>query len=221
MSRARGEGELAEDIRRHTVIARPPLCPEIALHLVTPACPLWTAGEAELERLGLGEPYWAFAWPGGQALARFLLDHPERVRGRRVLDFGAGGGVEAVAAALAGAASVRATDLDPRAAVACSLNAALNRVEVRAGTEDVLGDVDLAVDLVLVGDVTYEAGLGARVMDWLAALASRGIEGWVADPGRGFVGPARLERLAVYDAPSDVDVGGRYRVATPVDRVVP
>lgn len=202
-----------------TEVAVPPLVPEVKLHLVTPRCALWSAGEAELEALGLGEPFWAFAWPGGQALARYLLDNPGFVRGRRVLDFGAGGGVEAVAAALAGARTVRATDIDPLAAVACGMNASLNGVRIDADSEDVLGHLDLDVDVVLAGDVTYEAELGTRVVDWLARLSAQGVDVLVADPGRGFLPEQRLEAVACYEAPSDVDVDGRYRVTTWVRRI--
>lgn len=208
-------------VRGHTVIARPPLCPELRLHLVTDACPLWRAGEAELARLGLGEPFWAFAWPGGQAIARHLLDHPELCRGRRVLSFGAGGGVEAIAAARAGAASVRATDIDPLAVVACRLNARLNDVVLEADAADLLGVDALDFDLVLAGDVTYEVELGVQVIAWLSKLAGQGAQCLVADPGRGFLPNADLEPIALYDAPSDVDVDGRYRVTTTVSRVRP
>lgn len=206
-------------IRAHTVIARPPLCPELRLHLVTDACPLWRAGEADLHRLGLEEPFWAFAWPGGQALARFLLDRPETCRDRRVLAFGAGGGIEALAAALAGARHVRATDIDPLAVMACRLNARLNGLAIDVDGQDVLGRTDLDRDLVLAADVTYASKLGAEVMAWLTALADRGVEALVADPGRGFLPKERLAPLAIYDAPSDVDVDGRYRVPTSVQRV--
>lgn len=214
-----GEAALEDVVARHTVLARPPLCPELELHLITDACPLWRADEAELARIGLEAPFWAFAWPGGQALARYLLDRPDIARGRRVLDFGAGGGVEALAAARAGARSVRATDLDPVAVAACRMNARRNGLALDADTEDVLGRADLDVDLVLAGDVTYEAGLGERVVTWLEALAARGVRVLAADPGRGFLPEGRLVPVASYDAPSDVDVGGRHRVRTTVATV--
>lgn len=213
--------DLEARVRAHSVIARPPLCPELRLHLVTSACSLWRADEAELCRLGLPDPFWAFAWPGGQAIARRLLDHPEAARGRRVLDFGAGGGIAAIAAALSGARSVWATDLDPLAGAACRLNAALAGVTLRVSDDDLLGREDLEVDLVLVGDVTYDPELGSEVVVWLERLARRGVEAWVGDPGRGFLPTASLERLATYDAPADVDVDGRYRVPTSVFRVGP
>lgn len=206
------------DLRQHTVVARPALCPELQLHLITPSCPLWKATEKDLLALGIDEPYWAFAWPGGQALARYILDDPGRWAGRRVLDFGAGGGVEAMAAALCGA-RVWATDLDPRAEAACRANARLNGVEdrVHAETIDVLGRVDLEVDAVVIGDVTYEDSLAERVADWAEALAARGLEVLVADPGRGFL-DERFPVVATYAAPSDIDVDGQYLVPTCIRR---
>lgn len=207
---------LTSRVHAHTIVSRPPLCPELELHLVTAECDLWRATEADLERLGLEPPYWAFAWPGGQALARYILDDPDRWRGRVVLSFGAGGGIEAMAAARSGA-RVWATDLDPLAVAACTLNAELNGVtaRVRAEVMDVLGRLDLSIDAVLIGDVTYEAGLAHRVGAWAEALAARGVEVLIADPDRGFL-DERFPVVATYEAPSDVDVDGRYLVTTPI-----
>jgi predicted nicotinamide N-methyase len=151
-----------ELVLQHTVVATPPLCPELRLHLVTETCPLWRATEADLARLGLSEPYWAFCWPGGQALARHLLDHPALVAGARVLDFGAGSGVEAIAALRAGAAHALAADIDPLAGVACRLNARLNDVALEVTDEDLVGS-DRGWDVVLVGDMFYERRLAERV----------------------------------------------------------
>lgn len=202
-----------ESILQHTVVARPPLVPELALRLVTDACALWRAGEAELARLGLPEPYWAFAWPGGQALARLLLDRPALVRGRRVLDFGSGCAVEAIAALRAGAADALAADIDPWAAEAAHLNATLNGVSLETTTEDLVG-ADHGWDVVLVGDVFYEARFAARLQTWLEGLARRGAQVLVGDPSRGFFARDRAELVAEYDAPADVDVGGLYLRAT-------
>ena len=213
------EAERAALIRHLTEVAAPPLVPELPLHLVTAACPLWRAGEAELAALGLEDPFWAFAWPGGQALARFLLDHPERARGRRVLDFGAGSGLVALAAARAGASRVRATDLDPLAVTACRLNAERAGVALDADAEDVLGRVDLDVDLVTLADVTYAADLGARIRAWASALTGRGIEVLASDPGRGFFEPASATELATYAAPGDADLDGTCQVRCRVLRV--
>ncbi len=211
-------GERTETILEHTVVARPPLVPEVALRLVTEACALWRAGETELVQLGLPEPYWAFAWPGGQALARLLLDRPELVRGRRVLDFGSGCAVEAVAALRAGAASALAADIDPWATDAARLNAALNGVSLETTSEDLVGSDD-GWEVVLVGDVFYETRFAARLQTWLEGLARRGALVLVGDPSRGFFARDRAELVAEYDAPSDVDVGGLYLRATGVYRI--
>lgn len=122
-------GSRRQFILDQTVQTVPPLCPELPMRLITDACPLWTAGDATLEALNLPAPYWGFAWPGGQALARYLLDHPEDVRGRRVLDFGAGCGIEALAALRVGAAQAVGADIDPFAEHAMHLNAELNGFE--------------------------------------------------------------------------------------------
>ena len=209
----------ADRVRGHTVIERPPLCPELRLHLITEACPLWRATETDLASVGLVEPYWGFAWPGGQALARFLLDHPDYCRGRTVLDFGAGGGIAALAAARSGAFSVCAADIDPVAAAACRLNALLNGLTLRATSENLLPRLDIDAELIVVGDATYDERLAAEVVQWLRALVREGRTALVADPGRGFLSGPDLEPVAVYDAPADVDVGGRYRVKTTVYRV--
>ena len=126
-------------IRCHTRLSHAPLVPEIALHLATEITPIWQATEEWLTARGIAPPYWAFAWPGGQALARYILDNPETVAGRRVLDFACGCGIAATAAVLAGAASVEAADIDPLAAVAARLNAAANNVMVAAETIDFVG----------------------------------------------------------------------------------
>ena len=197
-------------IRAHTVASRPFLCPELALRLITPDCPLWQSDLDGLERLGLPEPFWGFAWPGGQALARYVLDHPILVEGRSVLDFGSGGGVVAVAALKAGAARVMAADTDPWAADAVQLNAALNGGRIEVHTRDLVGTQLDGWDVVLAGDVCYEAGLALRVLDWLRELSSTGILIRLADPDRGPLVGRGLEPVAAYDAPTDVDPGGIY-----------
>ncbi len=206
-------------IRQQTVVDRAYLVPEVALHLITDACPLWTATDADLEALDLSAPYWAFAWSGGQALARYVLDHPEEVAGKTVLSFGAGGGIEAIAAALAGARRVIAADIDPVAVEAIRMNAALNAVELEVTARDLLGVVTPAWDVVLAGDVTYEDELAARVVDWLTRLQIEGAQVRIADPGRGFVDETRLVPLVTYDAPSDIDIDGTDLKPTTVFRV--
>lgn len=202
-------------IEAQTVVARPFLVPEVALRLVTDACPLWRATDADLEALGLPAPYWAFAWAGGQALARYVLDHAHRVAGKTVLSFGAGGGVEAIAAALAGA-TVVATDIDPFAVEALRINAALNGVSLTATDQDVLGVLDPSWDVVLVGDVTYETELAEQTVAWLSALSQRGAAVLLSDPGRGFIDPARFTTLTTYESPSDVDLDGTDLRTTPI-----
>ena len=129
-------------VRRNTAITVPPLVPEIRLYLATEATPIWLATEETLARNGLPPPFWAFAWAGGQALARYLLDHPAVVAGRSMLDFGAGSGLVAIAAAKAGAGSVVAAEIDNFAAVAIAANAALNDVEIAVQTADLLDTVN-------------------------------------------------------------------------------
>jgi predicted nicotinamide N-methyase len=204
-------------VPEHTVIAAPTLCPELRMHLITPASPLWRATEAEAAAAGLVEPYWAFCWAGGQALARYILDHGEIVRGRRVLDFGAGGGVEAMAAAVRGGA-VLAADIDPIAVRAVRVNAELNGVEVDVTTEDLIGSPG-PWDVVLVGDVTYEADLTRRVLAWLRDLSTRGATVLIGDPGRGFIDPSTLHAVITYDAPADNDPGESFFVRTTVYQV--
>lgn len=215
-------GETFEQQRRfivaQTELVPPPICPELRLHLVTERCPLWRATEDALARMGLEPPYWAFCWAGGQALARWLLDHPEVVRGRRVLDFGAGGGVEALAAMRVGAASVIASDIDPLAAVAMVLNAEANGLELEVTTDDLICRDD-GWDVVLAGDVCYDRALAERVLAWLRQLARRGALVLVGDPQRGYLDTRALEQIAELDAPSDVDVDGKYLRRTGIYRV--
>ncbi len=214
------ESAAARLVRASTNRMRTPLCPELRLHLIDPSGPLWRADEAELRSRGIADPFWGFAWPGGQALARYLLDRPGLVRGRRVLAFGAGSGIEAVAAARAGA-QVWATDIDPLAVAACRLNGDENGVRMVATDEDVLGRLDLGADVVLAADVVYGLELGRTVSGWLQKLAHQGVLALLADPDRGFLPPMPLERLAILHAAADADPTGAERVATAVARVLP
>jgi predicted nicotinamide N-methyase len=188
-------------IARGTRVERPPHCPEIALHLASDAVPLWQATEEELGAIGLPPPFWAFAWAGGQALARYILDRPETVAGKRVLDFAAGSGLVAIAAMRAGARSAIAADIDPFAIEAIAINAQLNAVAVDAVAEDLIGRLDLEVDLVLIGDCAYERDLAERVFGWIAALEGGGVAVLVGDPGRTYLPRDRLESLAQYRVP--------------------
>lgn len=194
-------------IRRHTVVVAPGLTPELQLHLATDVTPLWAATQDFLDRNGLEPPFWAFAWPGGQALARLILDQPERVRGKRVLSFAAGGGIEAIAAARAGAEAVLANDIDPIALVACGLNAGLNDEALQVCGDDLLaGGAPLGwerPDVVLAGDVCYDREMAARVIPWLQHWAEAGVTVLMADPGRSYLpeGPG-LDVVASYEVPT-------------------
>ncbi|MCB9653340.1 MAG: methyltransferase [Deltaproteobacteria bacterium] len=196
-------------IEEHTVLHRPFACPELLLRLVTPECVLWSATELDLKRLGLEDPFWGFAWGGGQALARFLLDHPEVVRGARVLDFGAGSGLCAIAAVKAGAARVTASEIDEVATTAMALNAALNGVEFDVCLDDMIGVLG-PWDVVLAGDVCYDRQLTERLTSWFQALLVAGTRVLVGDPGRGFLPELGRETLACVEVPADVDVGGTH-----------
>ncbi len=183
-------------ITAHTELARPALVPEIALYLATEITPIWLASEAFLEQAGIAPPFWAFAWPGGQALARFILDNPAKVAGRRVLDFAAGGGVASIACALAGARSVEAADIDPMASAAIGLNAEANGVEVAVFAGDVVG-APCRWDLILCGDVCYEAPMTGHILPWLRRMTTNAAV-WIADPGRAYL-PKGMNALASYD----------------------
>ncbi len=196
----------ADFIRAHTTPAHPALVPELILWSATEITPLWQATEAWLEARDLAPPFWAFAWPGGQALARHVLDHPRLVAGRRVLDFAAGGGIAAIACARAGAASVVAAEIDPLARAAIALNAAENGVAVTVAAEDLVGTSG-QWDLILAGDVCYEAPMTARILPWLRARA-RGAEVILADPGRAYL-PAGLAALARYRVPTTRELEDR------------
>jgi predicted nicotinamide N-methyase len=155
-------------IKTHTRLLPVPHAPEISLYVADEATALWQKTEDDLGAIGLPPPFWAFAWAGGQALARFILDHPEAVQGRSVLDFASGSGLVAIAAAKAGAASVTAVDIDGFAIAAIGLNAAVNHVRVTARQSDLVGS-DEGWDAVLAGDICYERDLAERVVSWLNA----------------------------------------------------
>ena len=189
-------------VRDNTRLARPPLVPEVALHLASEVVPLWQATEEDLAQSGLPPPFWAFAWAGGQALARFLLDHPDQVAGKRVLDFAAGSGVQGIAAALAGAARVEASEIDPFALAALALNAEANGVALALRGDDLVGALEADWEVVLAGDVCYERPMAGRVAAWLGALAGRGVTVLMGDPGRTYLPRAGLEKLARYAVPT-------------------
>jgi predicted nicotinamide N-methyase len=187
-------------IREHTRLLPVPHAPEIAIHVAEEATELWQKTEDELATIGLPPPFWAFAWAGGQALARYLLDETAIVRGRRVLDFASGSGLVAIAAARCGAASVEACDIDAFAAEAMALNAAANGVSLTIRLEDLVGS-DEGWDLICAGDVCYERAMADSVVAWLARLSARGAMVLIGDPGRSYLPKERLEALASYAVP--------------------
>ncbi len=204
-------------VRAHTAVARAPLVPEIALYLATEITPIWQATEAWLERSGVEPPFWAFAWPGAQALARMILDHPALVRGRKVLDFAAGCGLAAIACARAGA-TVEAAEIDPMAIAAVEANAALNGVAVGTLEGDVVGQ-DSRWDLILCGDVCYEAPMTSHILPWLRGLAATS-EVWVADPGRAYLPTAGMTTLASYEVATTVELEDRAQRRTTIYRLL-
>lgn len=212
-------GRHADFIRRETAIASPPLIPELRLHLATEITPIWRATEAELAREGVDPPYWAFAWPGGQALARHLLDTPGLVAGKRVLDFAAGSGLTAIAAARAGG-RVEANDIDPVAAAAIDLNAALNHVVLDVSTDDLVGS-DCRWDIVLAGDICYEQPMAAHVFPWLQRCAADGALVLMGDPGRAYLPDDGLERVALYEVPTSLELEDRTLRPTTIWRILP
>lgn len=187
-------------IRAETRLRPVPLVPEVSLHVADEAVPIWHRTEEELGELGLPPPFWAFAWAGGQALARHVLDHPDTVRGRKVLDFASGSGLVGIAAMKAGAASVTCADIDPFAVAAIALNGEANGVALSPTQADLIGR-DEGWDTVLAGDIAYERDLSEKVFAWLLALAARGAGVLIGDPGRTYLPKERLTRLAEYSVP--------------------
>jgi predicted nicotinamide N-methyase len=194
-------------IRTHTLPMRAPLVPEITLQLATEIKPIWQATEDWLRQHNLAPPFWAFAWPGSQVLARHVLDHRALVAGRRVLDFAAGCGLAAIACALAGAATVEAAEIDPFAVAAIRLNADANAVAVAALEGDVIGAA-CRWDLILCGDVCYEAPMTRHILPWLRAMAAEA-EVWIADPGRAYVPADGLDEFARMTVPTTIELEDR------------
>jgi predicted nicotinamide N-methyase len=203
MSRSGAIADRKAFILAETRLRPVPHAPEIALHVADEATELWRRTEEELGEMGLPPPFWAFAWAGGQALARYLLDHPESVAGRRVLDFASGSGLVAIAAARAGAADVEAAEIDAFAGEAILLNAAANGVSERIAVtlHDIVGE-DRGWDTVLAGDICYERSVAEAVTAWLKALAKRGAHVLIGDPGRTYLPRGDLEEIATYQVPT-------------------
>ncbi|MGL4975414.1 MAG: class I SAM-dependent methyltransferase [Bosea sp. (in: a-proteobacteria)] len=184
-------------ILAHTRLLPVPHAPELSLHVADEATELWQKTEDELGEIGLPPPFWAFAWAGGQGLARYILDHPDEVRGKRVLDFASGSGLVAIAAAKAGASHVLACDIDAFAISAMELNAKANNVSFES-TDDQLVGCDPGWDVILAGDICYERELAQRVMNWLMQLVARGARVLIGDPGRAYLPKDQLVELEHY-----------------------
>jgi predicted nicotinamide N-methyase len=195
-------------IRANTALVSPPLVPEIKLHLATEIVPLWQLTEEELAAQGIPPPYWAFAWSGGQALSRYVLDHPDLVSGKSVLDFGSGSGLVAIAAAKAGAERVMAADIDFFAQAAIKLNAAANVAIVSTTTADLI-DSQGNWRVILAGDMCYERPLAERLLAWLLDRAAHGARVLLGDPGRSYFPKRGVEKLATYRVQTTRDLEDR------------
>ncbi len=213
--------ERASFIRDNTRLLAPPLAPTMRLRLADEAVDLWRKTEDELGEMGLPPPFWAFAWAGGQALARYVLDNPHFVAGRSVLDFASGSGLVAIAASMAGAAQVEASDIDEFAQVAIEMNAAENGAAVSVLAEDVVG-VDRGWDVILAGDVSYQKDMAEAVTAWLETLAARGALVLIGDPRRNYLALDRLECVTEYSVPvtraledAEIKRAGVFRFRSP------
>jgi predicted nicotinamide N-methyase len=211
--------DVAAFVRAQTAVTAPPLVPEIRLHLATKITPLWEATEASLAAANVPPPYWAFAWPGGQALSRYVLDQPDSVRNRRVLDFAAGCGIGAIAAAKSGATSVVASDIDAIAVAVIGINAALNAVSVGTTTADLTRDPAARWDTIIAGDVCYERPMAEAVMPWLRAQIAGGATVLMADPGRAYLPQDGFDEIARYDVPTSLELEDRTVRTTRVLRL--
>jgi len=203
-------------VTTNAALIAPPLVPEIKLYLATEVVPLWRATEEELEKNGVPPPYWAFAWAGGQALARYILDNPDALRGKRVLDIGSGSGLVGIAAAKSGAAHVLAADIDAHAIAAIKLNAAANAVDISVTQDDLIG-LPGDWDIMLVGDLFYERPLAERLLAWLAPMT---IPALLGDPGRTYFPKQGVEKLAAYSVQTTRDLEDREIRETGVYRLL-
>lgn len=192
-------------VLENTALIAPPHVPEIRLHLADESHALWLKTEEELAEIGLPPPFWAFAWAGGQGLARYIIDNPAAVAGKRVIDIATGSGLVAIAAAKAGAAHVEANDIDPFCAAAVRLNAAANGAAVAFTEGDLVGS-DEGWDVVLAGDVFYSKPMADAFFGWFSDLSARGATVIVGDPGRAYLPKDRLRALATYQVPVTRDL---------------
>jgi len=185
-------------IFENTRLQPPPHTPELVLHLADEITPIWTLTEEALAEIGLPPPFWAFAWAGGQALARHVLDHPQIVAGKRVIDFATGSGLVAIAAMKAGAASVLAADIDVFCEAAVGLNAAANGVSLAFTEVNLLDAAPPVADVILAGDICYEKPMAEAVMAWLGQGRAAGAAVLIGDPGRTYFPKDGLIKLAEY-----------------------
>jgi predicted nicotinamide N-methyase len=195
-----------EFVREHTEIRPVPFVPEIRLHMAAEAIPLWELMERVTGDVGMAPPFWAFAWAGGQALARYVLDHPDLIAGRRVLDLAAGSGLVAIAAKQAGARSVVANEIDGYADAAIEANAELNHVAVERVYGDLLAADPPDVDVVLAGDVFYSREMTGRMVGFLREAHARGALVLVGDPGRAYRPEEGFEEVAAFRVPVEKDL---------------
>jgi predicted nicotinamide N-methyase len=210
-------------IRANTALEAPAMVPEFRLWLASEYVPIWQATESWLEEQNIEPPYWAFCWPGGQAIARYLLDNPAVVAGKRVIDFAAGSGVSSMAAVRAGAASVVANDIDVLSLIAARLNAEANGLAIDTTSTDWLAAPEEApdADVVIAGDVCYEREMSAQALAWLRSHAARGRLVLLGDPGRNYFSAQGLEERARYEIPTSLQLENRGMRETVVWRVLP
>jgi predicted nicotinamide N-methyase len=192
-------------ISQNTTVMTPPLVPEVRLHLAHEAVPLWQKTEEELGEMGLPPPFWAFAWAGGQALARYVLDNPSLVKSLKVLDLATGSGLVAIAAAQCGG-QITAADIDAFATAVVEMNAKLNGVTLNIRCEDLLVQAPPELDVILVGDLFYEKTLAECCLAWLRLAQVRGSKILIGDPGRSYLPKGQLEKLAEYNVPVTRDL---------------
>lgn len=212
-------GDATAFIRANTMLTTHPMVPEIPLWLATEITPIWVATEAWLIENNTAPPFWAFAWPGSVAMARHILNNPTIAAGRRVLDFAAGCGLAAVACAKAGAAIVEAAEIDPLAIAATELNARANNVTIEMACGDVVGS-DCRWDLILCGDVCYEAPMTEHIVPWLRRMATTA-EVWIADPGRAYLPVQGLVPFARFDVPTSLELEDRSERSVVLYRLEP
>lgn len=195
------EDQTRQFILANTRLQSPPLIPEIKLQLAEESVPIWQKTEEELGEINVPPPYWAFAWAGGQALARYILDHPDVIAGKTVLDLGSGSGLTAIAAKMAGAASVLAADIDAFAGAAAHLNAAGNGVSIDTTCDDVLTSPPGQFSIILVGDLFYERQLAGKVTVFIEAARAQGASVLIGDPQRNYFPKGRFTKVAEYKVP--------------------